>query len=654
MKIKRNFISLILSFGFLFQIVGCNTNNSETPSTSSGDNIQSGVEESNPNHDVTISETNDYLLKNGTTEYSLLLPAEPTVNERIAADEFNLFFKEATGKELTVVYDDSYDSTKKYVSIGQTVIVDAVSSELKLEVLGSDGVRVLTKDKNIICCGLEGAGTINSVYELLHQTLNYEYVGQESYTLNTGVKDIQLMNYDIVDVPDIPQRTTGYGFVTDNDVSLRRLKLSSSWDSEFISVDGVGRIHNSLDYFKDETDSDYFATSEEQICFSAHGNQEKLTKMISLVGNKMIDALKKSPSANIFEFTQMDNANWCKCKTCKDYAEEYGTDSAVVIIFMNQLNSYIKAWMSTEEGLSYKKDYKLAFFAYMSTENAPVKEVNGEFVPISEEIVCDPELAVIYAPITVDYTVSIKNNINKAQYETMKKWKAVCSNMILWLYGTNFRDYFVPYDITNSIQDSYKFAVEANAITVFNQAQFYQTGSATGWQVLSSYLDSKYAWNKDYNLNELIETFIDGYFGEAADVMRKYFDEYRQHMFNLQQSGLYGGLSSIYIDTTKDSKKELRYPEGLMRQWMNYCDEAMESISWLEHSNFYRYNLLTKHIKSERLFPMYILSELYENSFSKADLLTLRTTIKEDVNMLGMTSCREHRNMTELFSKWGM
>ena len=290
----------------------------------------------------------------------------------------------------------------------------------------------------------------------------------------------------------------------------------------------------------------------------------------------------------------------------------------------------------------------------MSSELAPVKEVNGKFEAISDEVKCDPELAVIYAPITADYTTSLYNDINKAQYETMKKWKALCPNMILWLYGTNFRDYFIPYDITNSIQDSYKFAVEANAITVFNQAQLYQTGSATGWQVLSSYLDSKYAWNKNYNLKELIDTFIDGYFGEAADVMRKYFNEYRQHMFNLQQNGLYSGLSSIYISATSDAKREARFPKGLMQQWVDYCNEAIESIAWLEGSDLARYNLICKHIKSERLFPMYILCEIYANSFEQSELLAMKQTVKEDVNMLGMTSCREHRPMSELFDKWGV
>lgn len=606
------------------------------------------------NHYFEIGNTDSYVLKNGSVNYSILLPDSPTTNEKIAAQEFNLFFKEATGVSLDVVSDSQYASGKKYISIGETVLAKSVEDKLQKSRLGDEGVRVLTSDNNIICCGAGDVGTINSVYELLHQMVNYEFVGPESYILNTGVRNIALKNYDIVDIPDIARRTTGYGYVFNNDVTIRRLKLTSSWDEMFVGVDGIGRIHNALNYFNGYDDPDYFATSNAQLCYTGHGNEEKVEEMISIVGDRIITALSKDPKADLIEFTQMDNADWCRCDACKEYAEEYGTDSAVVIKFMNKLNRYIKSWMETEDGQPHKKDYKLVFFAYMSTEKAPVEMQNGNYVPMSEDLVCDPELAVLYAPITVDFTASIYDKINQSQYDTMIKWKNICQNMVLWLYGTNFRDYLVPYDITNSIQDEYKFASEANAITVFNQAQLYQTGSATGWQTLSSYLDSKFAWNNNYDLNDLINNYIEGFFGEAAEMMRKYFDEYRLHMFNLAKDGTYSGLSSIYIGVTTDAKKKTRFPIQLMKKWYNYCDEAIESISWLKDSNPYRYSLLNKHIVNERIFPLYILCDMYYDSFTGDEVTAMRNQFKSDVNLIGLNLFKEGHQVSELYTKWGI
>jgi len=72
-----------------------------------------------PKKDETIIvDTDKYIVKDKSSEYSVLLPENADYNLLLAADETVNAFKEACGYELNVT--DEYAANGKYISIGNT------------------------------------------------------------------------------------------------------------------------------------------------------------------------------------------------------------------------------------------------------------------------------------------------------------------------------------------------------------------------------------------------------------------------------------------------------------------------------------------------------------------------------------------------------
>ena len=70
----------------------------------------------------------EYIVKNGTTEYVVIVPADADKRVELAVDEFKTLFKRATNIEIATVRDNSGDpiltnENAKRISIGETTLV---------------------------------------------------------------------------------------------------------------------------------------------------------------------------------------------------------------------------------------------------------------------------------------------------------------------------------------------------------------------------------------------------------------------------------------------------------------------------------------------------------------------------------------------------
>ena len=119
--IKKNLLKSITAFFIVailaFSIVGCNkTDNSGSDSVNVSDSGGAEPTVENENHRFSYKETNEYLIKNGTTEYKIVIPSENVSAElNIARDELVRLFKEATGVTLEAISDagKSHDANGK-------------------------------------------------------------------------------------------------------------------------------------------------------------------------------------------------------------------------------------------------------------------------------------------------------------------------------------------------------------------------------------------------------------------------------------------------------------------------------------------------------------------------------------------------------------
>ena len=160
-------------------------------------------------HERKISETNEYIVQNGKSDYKIIIPAEASVQIGVAAEELAFFFQEATNIKLDIIKDNdaqiqSKDGLKCF-SIGKTRLLEnsSVNATITYDLLGSDGYRMVTEDNIVYIAGYGDYGSLYGVYDFLNDALNYEFFYTDIYALDKNVWDLKLRNYNVTEVPDV-------------------------------------------------------------------------------------------------------------------------------------------------------------------------------------------------------------------------------------------------------------------------------------------------------------------------------------------------------------------------------------------------------------------------------------------------------------------
>lgn len=651
--IKRAIVSLLICSSFM-GITACTSQN------------ESG--------DSGLTNTAYDLVSNGKTDYKLVIAEDADKSEQYAVNEFTYFFKEATGITLECVTDQgkTHEKDNQYVCIGDNALFRSAGLGFEQNTLQKDEIRIQTKDQSIYVIGGGTDGTLYAVYELLEDLFHYDYFFTDAYYIDKGVADIDLKDYAIVSVPDFAYRLPNTGYTWDNYETAKRMRFDDRFDGGLMRVanreNGVmytASNHNSFVFLPPfvhyEEHPEWYSTvmksetEPAQLCYTAHGDAEEYALMLQEVMEVAKVNFIADRESNMLALSIQDIMAWCECSACSADYKAYGTYSASVIKFLNDLNDLIKEWFAGD-GKEYARDYKLAFLAYYNTVAAPARLKAGSldaYEPVAPEVKADPEIAVIYAPIEGDFSRAIDdpNSTNMTIYHNMLKWSAVCDHLMMWSYSTMYSDYLMPIDTFNSIQKNYQFYKNLNTFWMFNQGQTSQANSASGWLILKTYLDSKLQWNVDADMNYYIDKFFSYYFEDASDAMREYFETYRLHWQILREDGFNNAMSAYWGARIK--RAEL-WPKATLLSWYGKCDEALESIDYLKTENPEKYALLRERILTERVSVNYMLVLFYQRTSNAEDVKLWKTQFKDDVSLIGLSHADEGNPISIVFDSFGV
>ncbi len=677
MKNIKKIICLLLASIIAFA-VGCKDNpDSNLDSSSSEGGGQGGNEIVSPvnpvkptsfgevkgeRHEYKITETGKYIINAGKTDYKILIPKGMAQNDYISAavSDLRLMFLEATGVELEVV-EDGGELNGKYLAIHSTTLCSAESIGATREALGRGGFRIVTQGENVIMCGAIPEASMYATYEFLHQALGFDLLYTDYYVLDKNVTDLKLMNYDVTDIPDFEYRMQSSGWIRYNNQNIKRMRWTN--DSDWIIPVNGNNWHNTFDYLPPETykvsNSEWYSEPRgDQLCYTAHGDEESRAEMIDIISAKVIElfSMETYKDYNHISISIQDNQNCCICDTCAAAKQKYGADSAVMVMFLNDVAKVVDAWMNTEEGAPYKRDFRILFFAYHATNAAPVvyDEATKEYKASAPEVVCHPNVAVYFAETNGDYTQNFhdEGTANTQVGKNMKGWAVLSKEIYFWSYSTNFSHFLTPYNSFDTVQDILKFAKNEDTMFIMIQDQWIQTGGETGFGVYKNWLHSKLEWNVNANVSELEDYFFDNYFLEASDTMHQLFNEYRAWARYQTDNLGYKGYRSVYFGALKS---EL-WPQRILERWISLTDKARKEIEIYKQSNPSLYQKLDKHIAMESLAFRYLLVSLYSSQYDPSYLRSVKQTFATDILNAGLTlvASTSGQKVENLLSQWGV
>lgn len=437
------------------------------------------------------------LAENGLSAYRILLPVSATSNEERAAEVLQEYLLQISGAALPILHADQHRSRYEIV-LGQNDRLDDLSTKIDFNKLGEDGFALKTDSLRLIIAGGADKGTLYGVYSFLEK-----YLGCRMYSPKVKIipkqSRIALDKIDEIQVPVIRFRDTHY---------------RATWQAEYIDWhkldhDEKGNrndwgmwVHtfNALVppdvYFEEHPE--YFAMVKgkripTQLCLT---NRNVLQITIQNLRKK----IAARPEAKYWSVSQNDNRDYCTCDNCRALDEQEGSPSGSIINFVNQVADQFP-------------DKMISTLAYEYGRHAP-KTIkprdNVNIMLCSIEISRDKPLA--DDPTSADFATDVK------------EWGKIAKDIIVWDYVIQFNHLVSPFPNLHVLQPNLQFFAANGVSAMFEQGNREVGGE---FSELRSYLISKLLWNPYENIDTLMNDFLRGYYGAAAQPIRKYIDEMR-------------------------------------------------------------------------------------------------------------------------------
>ena len=653
----------------------CNIQGNSASTNDGGDIVQTTTKEdlyTGGTHIFDVKDTEKDMIKNGECDYQIVYPSSCTSNEEFAVQEFIELFAMATNIELEAKRDVglTHNASAKYISIGNTSLLNSSGIDTDVSDLKDDGCKIVTKDNTVYIFGGKN-GVMYGVYDFMQITFNYEIYYIDCIEIDKNVRNLKLKNYNVKDIPDVEIRHRNWdrfsGSTAEDARNRNRFRTISSRIDQILPIHqvmgdktsagggGESRTHNSTSYFlpPDQYQAEhpkwYASSGNDQLCWSAHGDQKELQAMIETAAEKIIWSLQwytptAYPDCNTVLFSIEDAMRECQCDTCTMYKTEYCGLAAPSIIVMNGISEIVDEWMAREENAEYRRDLTYCFLAYLGFEAPPVKydETLKKYVPIDESVTprdnVKPYLAMM---MSFDYQLSLQDEMNKKGKDIIDQWTDITGKLNYWLYSVNYRNLLTVYDSFNFFNDAYRFLGNQGIREIYVQGGTAggQT-TPTAWGSLKLYIESKMLWDVNLDADVLTENWFKAMFKEAAPEMKELFQEERLWNGYLMDTFDLWMIRSNYTDLVNTKY----FPMATLENWMAKCDSALAKVEKYKTSAPELYQAIKNHIEIEWITPSYLLLALYNENLSSTDKNAIIDRFVDATDRLGILRAAENRS----------
>ena len=432
--------------------------------------------------------------------YTILMPEKRTEQERVAAYMLADYLKRATGLKLKIAQEPEKPEGN-VIHVGETALAKST---------GPAPVRqsysIAVKEGNLVI-----RGGIYGVIALLEEDFGVRWYQKNEKAvvpkLNPDQLEVVPRSYAPVfeirePLYDDAMGITGWS-------GFNRLQPASDWIRIVESMGGgfsnsryfihtYDRLIPAKKYYEShpeyfpQKDGKRFKSSQNdgQLCYTSQGVADAMAEEIER-------AIEANPTSRVYSVSQNDNlfVN-CECEECQKVIKLDGIPGASLLL-ANRVS----------ERLAKKlPDIRVTTLAYCGTQS-PTKHI-------------------LPAPNTVIFYAPIKERGGSLQYlpwsdvpkiaEELAGWRKIAKRIYVWDYVNKDSDPFPNFDV---VDRNIRYWRENGVCGVFLESKEFHLNSLGA---LKAWVFAKKIWNPDWNMDDLIEDFISGYYGAAAPEMREY------------------------------------------------------------------------------------------------------------------------------------
>ena len=635
-SLMKKIIAIICLVILSFTSVSCSGGKNEIPVDDGTKTISEEVE--------TVA--GEYIVRKGSCDYVIVTENAPSGDIQTAAAEFGTFFAEATGINLPVIQDkETTGKEKKIISLGSTSYARLALGSTG-EDLGKGSYRVATKDKSAFVVGGSVADVLAGTYRLLKYMFGYKFYQDGVYEIAHDVKNLNYFKVDKTVNAAIPMRADYSGMnLYGSTIASKRLGLMEDYHIT------VGTHHNSLNVLDMKTYQEkypeWYATSGQQLCFTAHGDENKLNAMTDTVADYFVTQLMKEENLTktYAAFSMMDvKKTWCECSACKAAEEKYGAKSGGMLVTCDRIGKRITEKLA---GLGDDRRIKIVTLLYLDTENVPVEEKGGKYVRNSNLGALENVMPMWACITRKTHALPWSAPENASALDMLDRMNAAFDEFWVWDYGVNFGDYLMPFDTFNAMAEDMKILSGYN-IGLYLYQLANSARNVTGFNSLKLYLLSELMVDPTLDVGELTDDYFVHAYGKGGEYMKKIYDEYRTlALYNSEtHDDVPAWNQSIYSQTMLE---EAYWKRGTLKRWLSYYEKALAAIGADgEADSSYPANSVAKlerNIMTDGVFVRYIYGALYLRDGYDYNV-EFKLKLYDDVQKLGFSHVKEQADAT--------
>ncbi len=437
--------------------------------------------------------------------HRIIVPDDPTPQERHAARELRAHLERLTGLDLPVVPETE---AGKWIPlfVGACDALADWGMAIDFDSLGTEGIHLMTRGPALALAGNQ-RGVLYAVYTFLE-----DYCGCRWFTADCTVVPrngtFRVRRLDRRYLPPLEYRATDYPnsrppeFAVRNKLNGNQVRSSEKWGG---SVKYRGFVHTFNALVPPET---YFAAHPEYysevkgVRLGPDRTQLCLTNpdVLRIATATVRRWIAQSPEASIISVSQNDWHNYCECARCSALAEKEESQAGPLLYFVNAIADAVG---------DEHPEIIIDTLAYQYTRKPPKYLKPRPNVAIR---LCSIECCFVHPLAKCPYNASFVADI--------RAWSRICKRLHIWDYVINYAHCIQPFPNLNVLKPNIRFFIDNGVTGIYEEANYFSKGGELA--ELRTYIMAKTLWDPSYDTKTAVEEFLAAYYGGAAAPIAKY------------------------------------------------------------------------------------------------------------------------------------
>lgn len=332
----------------------------------------------------------------------------------------------------------------------------------------------------------------------------------------------------------------------------------------------------------------------------------------------------------VYDFSALDSySKVCLCPECRKLVKEKGSNADLLLDLVNYLADNVRK--------KYPDVIIRTFAAYNGVKYPPV---STKAAPNVLWQYCDSfSRSDCFRPLT--------HSINQELLAQLKSWLNSGGRMSLWDYGNIGDRYFYPpriETVIDSFKDDLRLFRDNNVLAVFYECETSEV-LVQNFAEMTKFLYAQLALDPEKDMEQLIEIFMNGYYGPADPMLREYLETIRKGVRDCKQHQLtnrvanWPHMSLRFMMESYQKFKEaekLTEPGSVYRKRLHY---EMIPLLYLmiQNSDDYKAALDKIGTSEKQLMAEYKLyTEEFITRLNGADMTRPRKTVDDTIKILSL------------------